>query len=89
MKKFSWGKVSVWLLTAAAMAVMMNQYREGGKWLEMKGRVREKWGDLTDDDFSQAHGKLEELASKIQQKYGGTKEQVRRQLHEISKPEAA
>ena len=87
MKKFL-GKASIWLMTAAAIAVMMNQYRVGGKWLEMKGKVKEKWGDLTDDDIAQAHGKLEELVGKIQQKYGGTKGEIMRQLHEISKPAA-
>jgi len=54
-----------------------------GKWHEIKGKVKEKWGDLTDDEITQGEGKMEELAGKIQQKYGGTKESVMRELQDL------
>ena len=88
MSKFSGGKLPILLVTVVAIAVMANQYRINqyqiiGKWHEMKGRVREKWGDLTDDDIAQARGKLEELVGKIQQKHGGTRGQILRQLQDL------
>ena len=51
-----------------------------GRWTEMKGKVKERWGQLTDDEITQTQGNLDQLAGKIQQKYGGTKEDIRRQL---------
>ena len=60
--------------------VRVNKDQVMGKWHEMKGKVKAKWGDLTDDDLTQSKGKFEELAGKIQQKYGGTKEQILVQL---------
>ncbi len=56
-----------------------------GKWTELKGKVRQQWGELTDDDIAQTQGNLEQLAGKIQQKYGGSKEDIRRQLDSMLK----
>ena len=47
-----------------------------GKWLELKGQVKQKWGKLTDDDMTKLTGKQEELAGVLQQRYGYTKEQA-------------
>lgn len=58
----------------------MNRMEMGGWWNEMKGKVKQRWGELTDDDFAQTEGKLEELAGRIQRKYGGAIEDIRRQL---------
>ena len=41
-----------------------------GKWHELKGQVRQQWGKLTDDDFTQLSGKTEELSGILQQRYG-------------------
>jgi len=41
-----------------------------GKWKQLRGRVREKWGDLTDDDFDVINGKRDALCGKIQERYG-------------------
>ena len=38
------------------------------------------WGDLTDDDFLQTQGKIDELAGRIQRRYGGSIEDIRREL---------
>ncbi|MGQ9674472.1 MAG: CsbD family protein [Chloroflexota bacterium] len=54
-----------------------------GRWTEMKGKVKERWGQLTDDEITQTQGNLDQLAGKIQQKYGGTKEDIRRQLESM------
>lgn len=60
--------------------VQVNKVQVMGKWHEIKGKVKARWGDLTDDEITQGEGKLEELAGNIQQKYGGTKEKILAQL---------
>jgi uncharacterized protein YjbJ (UPF0337 family) len=47
-----------------------------GKWHEIKGQARQKWGKLTDDDFTRLSGKTEELAGVLQQRYGYSKAQA-------------
>lgn len=61
----------------------MNRMEMGGWWNEMKGKVKQRWGELTDDDFTQTEGKLDELAGRIQRKYGGNIEDIRRQLENM------
>ena len=48
-----------------------------GKWHELKGQVRGKWGKLTDADLTQLSGKTEELAGVLQQRYGYGKAQAK------------
>ncbi len=55
-----------------------------GKLTEFRGRVKQKWGDLADDEIASTEGDRDVLAGKIQQKYGGSKEQIRRQLDEMA-----
>lgn len=66
----------------------MNKDQIQGKWRELSGKVKEKWGQLTDDEITEAQGNMDQLAGKIQQKYGGTKEDIRRELdrfeHQLS-----
>jgi uncharacterized protein YjbJ (UPF0337 family) len=50
-----------------------------GKWKQYKGKAREKWGDLTDDDMDQVGGKKDRLVGKLQEKYGYTKEQAEKE----------
>ncbi len=47
-----------------------------GKWLELKGQVRQQWGKLTDDDLARLSGKTEELAGVLRQRYGYGKAQA-------------
>ena len=58
----------------------MNKDEVMGKWLQMKGKVKARWGDLTDDEIARTEGRLEELAGQIQQRYGGLKEDILAQL---------
>ncbi|WP_322895808.1 MULTISPECIES: CsbD family protein [unclassified Yoonia] len=51
-----------------------------GKWKQMTGSAKEKWGELTDDDLSQVDGKRDQLAGKIQEKYGVTKDEAEKQI---------
>jgi uncharacterized protein YjbJ (UPF0337 family) len=52
----------------------MNQDIFEGKWKEMRGQVKEWWGELTDDDLDRVSGKAEQMVGLLQQKYGYTKE---------------
>lgn len=54
-----------------------------GKWHEYKGKIKEKWGKLTDDDFMEIRGKKEALIGKIQSHYGYAKEKIERELAEL------
>jgi len=44
-----------------------------GKWKQLKGSVRQAWGELTDDEVDQIAGRRDQLAGKLQQKYGYSK----------------
>lgn len=48
----------------------MNQDRIEGRWKQIKGKVREKWGRLTDDDLDVIAGQREQLLGRIQQRHG-------------------
>jgi len=63
----------------------MNRDRIEGKWKELKGRVREKWGKLTDDELETIGGKREKLAGILQQKYGIAKQEADRQIAQFEK----
>ncbi|MBX9792331.1 MAG: CsbD family protein [Pirellulales bacterium] len=56
-----------------------------GKWKEMKGQVKQRWGKLTDDDFDVIDGKREELAGRIQQRYGVARDEADRQVNEFER----
>lgn len=61
----------------------MNRDQIEGKWTEIKGRLRESYGDLTDDDIEEAKGNREQLEGVLQQKTGKTKEDVRNTVDRI------
>ena len=52
-----------------------------GKWHELKGKVRQQWGKLTDDDLERLSGKTEELAGLLQQRYGYGKAQAENEIN--------
>ena len=54
-----------------------------GRWNELKGKVKQQYADLTDDDLLYAEGKEDELLGKLQQKTGKTKEEVEDWLNKI------
>lgn len=58
----------------------MNWDQVAGSWISMKGKVKEQWGRLTDDDLEVIAGKRDQLLGKLQQKYGYSKEEAERQL---------
>ncbi len=54
----------------------MNKDIIAGKWTQVKGKAKAKWGDLTDDVFDVAEGNSEYLAGKLQEQYGWTKDRA-------------
>jgi uncharacterized protein YjbJ (UPF0337 family) len=54
--------------------------RISGNWKQFTGRVKEKWGKLTDDDLSAINGRRDQLEGKIQERYGYAKDQVRKDV---------
>jgi len=51
-----------------------------GNWKQLKGRVKQKWGKLTDDDLDQIEGRRDILIGRIQERYGIAREQAERDV---------
>jgi uncharacterized protein YjbJ (UPF0337 family) len=60
----------------------MNWDRIAGNWKQAKGKMKEQWGKLTDDDLDNIAGKRDELVGKIQNAYGIGKEEAEKQINE-------
>lgn len=58
----------------------MDWNRVEGDWKRMKGKVKEQWGLLTDDDLTAIGGRKDQLEGKIQERYGYGKDQVRKEI---------
>jgi uncharacterized protein YjbJ (UPF0337 family) len=58
----------------------MNWDRIEGNWKQVTGKAKVQWGKLTDSDFEVVAGRREQLAGKIQERYGVAKEEAERQL---------
>jgi uncharacterized protein YjbJ (UPF0337 family) len=53
-----------------------------GRWKQLKGKVHEEWGNLTDDEIEELEGRREQLVGMIQEKYGLAREEANRQIDE-------
>ena len=60
----------------------MNWDQIEGKWMQMKGNVKQRWGKLTDDDLTIIGGKRDNLIGKLQERYGYQKEQAKREVED-------
>ena len=58
----------------------MNADQMKGKWKQLKGSVKTKWGKLTDDDLDVIDGQREQLIGRIQERYGIAKDEAQRQV---------
>ena len=58
----------------------MTKLQLKGNWNEIKGKLKQKYGELTDDDLTFAEGKDDELLGRLQQRLGKSKEDIRREL---------
>ena len=60
----------------------MNRDEMEGKWKQIKGNFKEKWGKFTDDDIQRMNGNREKIVGALQEKYGRTKEQAQKDFDE-------
>jgi uncharacterized protein YjbJ (UPF0337 family) len=61
----------------------MNEDRTEGNWKQFKGKVKEQWGKLTDDDLDVIAGKRDQLSGKIQERHGIAKDEAERQIRDF------
>jgi uncharacterized protein YjbJ (UPF0337 family) len=61
----------------------MNKLTIEGNWNEIKGKLKQKYGDLTDNDLTFAKGKEEELYGRLQKKLGKTKEEIQKEIESM------
>jgi uncharacterized protein YjbJ (UPF0337 family) len=59
---------------------MMNRDVLVGQWKQLKGKVKQQWGRLTDDELDQASGRYDELAGLIQERYGYSRDEAYNEL---------
>jgi uncharacterized protein YjbJ (UPF0337 family) len=69
--------------------VDMNSDQFEGQWKQLKGKVKQRWAKLTDDDLTALSGKKDELVGRIQQRYGITREQAQKEADEWAAASAA
>ena len=62
----------------------MNWDQVEGAWKQVRGRVREQWGKLTDDDLDVVSGRRDALIGKIQERYGKARDEVDREVQDWS-----
>ena len=60
----------------------MDSDRMKGKWNQLKGEVKRKWGQVTDDDLLQVEGNMDKLIGKIQERTGEQRDAIRQWLDE-------
>jgi uncharacterized protein YjbJ (UPF0337 family) len=60
----------------------MNWDRIEGNWKQFKGRARQQWGKLTDDELDQVEGRREELVGRVQERYGIARDEAERQVRD-------
>lgn len=61
----------------------MNWDHVEGNWTEFRGRVRERWGKLTDDDLDVVAGRREQLLGTLQQRYGTAKDELEKEVKDF------
>ncbi len=71
------------LRSACEISITMTKLEFKGGWNEVKGKLKQKYAQLSDDDLTFAEGKDEELLGRLQQKLGKSKEDLRRELESL------
>jgi len=61
----------------------MNEQTIKGNWNEMKGKIKQKYADVTDDDLTYAEGKEDEMWGKLQQKVGKSKDEIKKEVDKM------
>ena len=63
---------------------MSTKERMTGNWNQLKGKVKQRWGQLTDDELSEVEGNVDQLVGLIQQKTGDARETIQQVVDELS-----
>ncbi|HZX91853.1 MAG TPA: CsbD family protein [Rudaea sp.] len=63
----------------------MNEDRIKGQWKQLAGKLKEKWGKLTDNDLQRVDGSSEYLAGRLQERYGIARDEAKKQISEFEK----
>ncbi|MEI8235056.1 MAG: CsbD family protein [Verrucomicrobiota bacterium] len=61
----------------------MNKLTFKGQWNEVQGKLKQKFGNLTDDDLTYSEGKDEELLGRLQKKLGKTRDEIRKLIADL------
>ncbi|WP_121665553.1 CsbD family protein [Mesonia aquimarina] len=61
----------------------MNQTELEGKWNQVKGKFKQQYGDVTDDDVTFSEGKFDEMLGRLQEKTGKTKEELKNEIERL------
>jgi len=69
--------------SACEVLIAMNKLQFKGGWNEVKGKLKQKYGQLTDNDLTFAEGKDEELLGRLQTKIGKSKEELRKEVESL------
>ena len=62
----------------------MNEQQLKGKWNQVKGEVKKRWGRLTDDDLMEVEGNYDKLIGKIQERHGESEEKVKKWMDNLN-----
>src|SRR5688572_32214676 len=63
----------------------MNKDQMEGNWKQLKGKVKEQWGKLTDNDLTVVEGNMDQLAGRVQERYGVQRDEAEKQIKEFRK----
>jgi uncharacterized protein YjbJ (UPF0337 family) len=61
----------------------MNEDILKGKWRQIKGEVKSRWGKLTDDDMDRVEGDAEKLIGRVQERYGYQRDEAQREVDDF------
>jgi uncharacterized protein YjbJ (UPF0337 family) len=76
----SFRAISTAIFATSSKEIHMNWDRIQGNWKQVTGQAKEQWGKLTDDDFDVVAGRRDQLAGKIQERYGVAKDEADKQV---------
>jgi uncharacterized protein YjbJ (UPF0337 family) len=82
MHRFVWREATD-LGSACEISITMTKLQFKGGWNEVKGKLKQKYAQLTDDDLTFAEGKDDELMGRLQQKLGKSKENLRKEIQNL------
>lgn len=63
----------------------MNEDKIKGQWKQLRGKLKARWGKLTDDDLTATSGSIEYLAGRLQERYGIARDEAKKQIREFDR----